>query len=160
MQRDDYLEMTEEALLRECRQEAYRASGPGGQHRNKTDSAVRLSLVEFGVSAQAADHRSQHRNRAEAVKRLRMELALSVRNSEPGKWTDSWKIGRKDKRYARLIAVVLDVLGAHEWAVGGAAKQLGLSTGRLVRFLAHDPQVWDRVNQERQRANLITLRRP
>ena len=161
MTRDQCFEATDEELLRCCRQENFRASGPGGQHRNVTDSAVRLTLPELGVSASAADHRSQHRNRAEALKRLRLQLALQVR-CEPsaGPWQGAWKIGRKDRRYPRFIAVVLDALAANGWAVGDAARQLGTSTGRLVRTLAQDPQVWDCVNHARQKLNLVNLRKP
>ncbi|KAH9782198.1 RF PROK I domain-containing protein [Citrus sinensis] len=61
--------------------DAYKSSGPGGQHRNKRESAVRLKHVPTGVIAHAAEHRSQHKNRASALSRLRTLLALKVRSS-------------------------------------------------------------------------------
>ncbi len=160
--RDELLDLDDETLLRLCRQENYRASGPGGQHRNKTDSAVRLSVLAGGVVANCADHRSQHRNRAEALKRLRLALAIELRMSVEAAefWEGSWKLGKKDRRYAGFIAHLFDVLNHHDWAVGLAAEALGTSTGRLVRTLARDPQAWNAVNQARAKLELVNLRRP
>jgi protein subunit release factor B len=62
----------------DIRVEFYRASGPGGQHRNTTDSAVRLRHLPTGIVVHAAENRSQLRNREVAMERLR--LALEKRN--------------------------------------------------------------------------------
>ena len=163
--RNDLLALEDDALLRLCRQETYRASGPGGQHRNTTDSAVRLTVLDGAVTASCADHRSQHRNRADALRRLRRALALEVRMPvPPGKgteiWHGSWKLGRKDRRYAEFLAHVLDVMAHNDWAVGQSAQSLGVSTGKLVRTLAHDPHAWNAVNQARAKLGLVNLRRP
>jgi protein subunit release factor B len=54
--------------------EFFRASGPGGQHRNTTDSAVRIRHLPTGIVVQASESRSQHRNREVALERLAEEL--------------------------------------------------------------------------------------
>lgn len=162
--RDDFLNMDDETLLRHCREECFRASGPGGQHRNKTDSAVRLSALDGSVVALCADHRSQHRNRAEALRRLRSTLAIELRMPiEPGgnqRWEGAWKLGRKDRRYAPFMAHILDVLLRYDWAVGLAAEALGTSTGKLIRALSRDPHLWNAVNKERAKLGLVNLRQP
>ncbi len=64
----------DEALLAQCRVETFRAGGPGGQHQNTTESGVRLVHLPTGIRAVARDERSQHRNRALALARLREKL--------------------------------------------------------------------------------------
>lgn len=70
--------MSTEISETEIRIEFYRASGPGGQHRNTTDSAVRIRHLPTGIMVHATENRSQLRNREVAMERLR--LALEKRN--------------------------------------------------------------------------------
>ncbi|HKU73261.1 MAG TPA: peptide chain release factor-like protein [Pyrinomonadaceae bacterium] len=65
----------DEDLLRECEVETFRSSGPGGQHVNKTESAVRLKHLPSGIVVSSQQERSQHRNKALCLERLRNKVA-------------------------------------------------------------------------------------
>ncbi|HEV8429016.1 MAG TPA: peptide chain release factor-like protein [Pyrinomonadaceae bacterium] len=65
---------SDEDLLRECEVETFRSSGPGGQHVNKTESAVRLRHSPSGIVVTSRQERSQHRNKALCLQRLRKRV--------------------------------------------------------------------------------------
>jgi len=70
---------TDEGLLAECKVQVFRATGPGGQSVNTTDSAVRLTHRPTGIVIVARRERSQLRNKHDALKRLRARLADAQR---------------------------------------------------------------------------------
>ncbi len=66
---------SDEELLRECEVSTFRSSGPGGQHVNKTESAVRLKHLPSGNVVTSQQERSQHRNKAICLEKLRARVA-------------------------------------------------------------------------------------
>jgi peptide chain release factor 2 len=68
------LPASDEDLLRECEVDTFRSSGPGGQHVNKTESAVRLRHIPSGVVVTSQQHRSQHQNKALCLRKLREKI--------------------------------------------------------------------------------------
>src|SRR6266566_6210167 len=83
LDRDAWTGLSDAQLLAQCDVDTYRASGPGGQKRNKTSSAVRLRHLPSGLIVIAEESRSQHENRARALKRMRQALYLKLREELP-----------------------------------------------------------------------------
>ena len=81
-------------LLTECDVETYRSSGPGGQHRNKTESSVRMTHVPTGIARVATEHRSQFRNRELALERIWKALEARKRKPKPRVATKPTKSAR------------------------------------------------------------------
>ena len=164
MRRDAWTALTDAQLLAQCEVDTYRASGPGGQKRNKTSSAVRLRHPPSGLIVIAEESRSQHENRAArpapAAPGVVFETAggAAAGGSHPGGVGGAAGLragrdadgrlhpGRKDPRYWPAVGVVLDVLQAVEVRVGEAAEALGVSTGNLIDFLSGDDKVWEQAN--------------
>lgn len=166
----DYLLQSDEALLRQCRVETFRASGPGGQKRNKTDSAVRLRHEPSGLTAQAFESRSQHENRSRALLRLRQAIAVGVRRQvtldgyQPPPELKAilpaakrQRIGPKHRDYWLGVQALLDLFVALDGGVAGTAAALGLSTGALSRLIVGDPRLLRAVNRLRQERGLRPL---
>jgi hypothetical protein len=174
MSRHDWTPLTDDQLLRQCELDTYRASGPGGQKRNKTSSAVRLRHPPSGLIVIAEESRSQHENRARALRRLRQALHLKLR--EPLATEDVVRlearpeiaavkngegrldVGRKDPRFWPAAAVALDALDVLQARVRDAASALGVSSANLLSFLQADAKVWEQVNILRQKHGQKPLR--
>src|SRR5438876_4986726 len=158
--RSCWTRLSDARLLDQCAVDTYRASGPGGQKRNKTSSAVRLRHAPTGLIVIAEESRSQHENRAKALRRLRKALYLELREPVVADHPD-WHgvlngagrldLGRRDPRFWPALGVILDLLAAFEGRVSDAAAALGVSTANLVDFLQVDPKAWQRANQLRVR---------
>lgn len=174
--RSRWTELSDSQLLAQCEVDTYRASGPGGQKRNKTSSAVRVRHVPSGLIVIAEESRSQHENRARGLRRLRQALYLRLRDelsaeertpeaiaARPGyagaRGGDGrLELGRKDPRFWPAVGVILDVLLAVEARVSEAAELLGISTANLVDFLAAEPKAWEQANHLRTRFGQKPLR--
>lgn len=173
--RATWSQLTESQLLAQCDVDTYRASGPGGQKRNKTSSAVRLRHTPTGLIVIAEESRSQHENKAKALKRLYHALFLDLRDTLPPAITPDavlelpdyanarnadgrLHMSERDPRFWPAVGVVLDVLAAMESRVADAAAMLSVSTGNLIDFLQTNPKVWQEANRLRTVHGQKTLR--
>ena len=93
------LALPQAALLAECEETFFIASGPGGQHRNKTESGVRLAHPPTGLVVTATERRSQAQNRGAALVRLRERVAALAHREKPRRATRPTR-GSKERRLA------------------------------------------------------------
>ena len=121
----------------DLRIDTFRASGAGGQHVNKTDSAIRITHLPTNIVVQCQSDRSQHRNRAEAMAMLKSrlyEVELRKREAEKQKMEDSktdigW--GHQIRNYILDQSIIKDLRTNYE--VGNTR---GVLDGDLDDFIA------------------------
>lgn len=150
--RDDLLKMSDEELVRHCRLEFFKATGNGGQKRNKTSSAVRVSLEDYGISAEDCTERSQHRNRAAALFKLRCRLAYGIRKSFEPFERENCSLEHPD--YPLYLAKLLDLLFESALDYRAAAEKRGVSASSMLKNIARDNELFAFYNRERKAAGL------
>ena len=156
-----------EDLLGQTLERGTRRSGPGGQHRNKVQTAVVLVHEPTGISAEAAERRSRRENRRVAIGRLRLRLALEHRSRaslEPSeRWVSRARGGRiivspRHDDYPALVAEALDHLAAHGFEMPAVTAVLGVTASQLAGLFRREPQAWATLNRLRTAAGLPGLR--
>ena len=160
-----------EDLLKECDQIRTRRSGPGGQHRNKVESAVVITHRETGISSEASERRSQHENRRKAIFRLRVALAVDYRSEmadrdatpQPSELWQSRcdgqiRVNSGHQDFPALLAEALDAVARYEFEVSDAAKFLSSTTSQLVKFFKLEPRAFALVTEHREKKGLRRLR--
>jgi len=156
-------------LLTQCDTQRSRGSGPGGQHRNKVETAITLLHRPTGTTGSAQERRSQAQNLNNALARLRLNLALCVRQPLTLPHTPSplWRsrltarriaINPKHTDFPAILAEALDLLSALNHDPKTTAKTLDCSVSQLIKLLKKEPRSLARVNQNRTSAGLHLLK--
>ena len=152
-------------LLKHCQESRTRRPGPGGQHRNKVETAVILTHEGTGISAEANERRSQVDNRNVTLFRLRVTLALDVRSDadESPSLSQLW-LGRVENKRIRvnpehadfpaLLAEALDVIVRNDFDLKLASEQLQVTASQLVKFLKLEPRALALINRARIKRGL------
>ena len=157
-------------LLAECKSRRQRRSGPGGQHRNKVETAVVITHLPTNTRGEASERRSQEQNRRMAIFRLRVNLALNER-AAPNLATEVpsplWRtrctgariaINVSHEDFPALLSEALDVLCAAKLDVPRAAEWLACTPSQLIRLLKLDPRALAHINTARRDAGLHALK--
>ena len=155
--RNEWLQSDDEQLIRSCRFEPFKGSGRGGQKRNKTSSAVRLTHLQTGIAVTDCSGRSQHKNRHSAIKKLRRQLAFELRN--PPVRPERLDTSLNSQTYPLFLATLIDIFYSVNYELKPAAEFLGISSAKLVKIVERDSQLWQYINQQRQANNLPALKK-
>lgn len=162
--------LSDDELLRDCRVDLFRGSGPGGQKRNKTSNSVRLTHLPTGIHVIAAESRSQRVNKLHAFRRLRLKLVTDLREPidlmkfEPPDWfleirhDNRIEASHRHPFYAPIAGLILDLLQALHGSPADVAGMLGVSTTAVIKFLEQEPQLWAAANRIRRENAVGPLR--
>jgi len=154
-------------LLATCEKHRSRRRGPGGQHRNKVETAVTLRHPQTGVQGEASERRSQSENLRVALFRLRINLALSVRcramDSPSLLWRSRCRRGRilinpAHDDFPAILAEALDTLKTRGDEVKSAANMLGCTSSQLIKLLKDEPRALAQFNVLRTSRGLSALK--
>lgn len=154
-------------LMAQCETRRTRRSGPGGQHRNKVETAVVLTHTPSGVIAEASERRSQAENLAVAQQRLRVKLAVAVRSVADESPSELWqsrmqsgklRVNPEHLDFPTLLAEALDTLAANDWRLSVAAEKLGVSGTQLTNLLRDAPEALAHHNSHRAERGLAALK--
>ncbi len=146
-------------LLRDCQVRSDRRSGPGGQHRNKVETAIIIVHRPTGILAEANERRSQLDNRRVALWRLRLALAVRHRTADSGLQASVlWRSRAKQRRisvaaehedFPALLAEAMDRLLLAEYSVPECAAFFDVAASQLVKLLKQWPQALTQINAAR-----------
>jgi len=160
--------MDPDLLMNQCDVHRHRGSGPGGQRRNKVETAVRVCHRPTGIVGIAQERRSQAQNLKQAVFRLRVNLAIGVRCKVEQESTPSllWRsrctkgriaVNETHTDFPAVLAEALDSITMHNMDPKAAATKLGCSTSQLIKLFKTEPRALQWINQYRHQAGLKTL---
>lgn len=161
--------LSEEELLSQCRLWRTRRTGPGGQHRNKVETAVVIEHLDTGIRGEASERRRQVENRRVALLRLQVNLAIAV----PGTWrgdclmSPTWakrcaggyiRVSARHADYPALLAEAMTVIGEVGLEMKQAADRLEVTTSQLLKFVKTQPRAWASLNGRRREIGLSTFK--
>jgi|SRR5690554_5413050 hypothetical protein len=159
MHRDTYLQMPLNELLKACSIKGFRSGGPGGQHRNKTNTGVSLKLVKFGIEIKSSESRSVTENKTRALHRMQIALATEIRENPlpPEKLKFPGSQGRihpSNSLFPLFVAQVLDIISSHRGDIKSAATAFKLSPSALQRILRQNKKVFEKFQELRKKTKV------
>ena len=142
-----------DSLLSACTQKGFQGSGPGGQHRNKTNTGVQLNLREYNLEIKSCEGRSTRENRVHALHRMQMAIALNVRETPPENEIpfpgSNAHIQTSNPQFPLFVAHIFDIIESKGGDSKAAAESFGLTQSALVRILRQDKSCAEKLQAQR-----------
>ena len=156
-------------LLADCQIQRGRRGGPGGQNRNKVETAIVIEHLPSGIHSQSHRLRTQAANQEAAIFQLRCQLAIAVRGPVehlPATCQQLWQGRLRNGRIALssthddfpcMLAIAMDRLAVENWQPARAAAALHITTSQLIKLVRNYPAAFQYLNQQRGNCNLPPL---
>lgn len=155
-------------LLEQCDVTRTRRSGPGGQNRNKVETAIVLIYRPTGVTAQASERRSQGENQQMALFRLRLQLAIRIRtlrdlqSGASALWRSRLRgtrieVSETHDDFPQLLAESLDVHKQLDCRMPDVAAALGTTVSQLTKLWKKAPEALQLINSDRVQRGMREL---
>ena len=159
-ERDELLLRNDAELADICRVDVFCGTGPGGQHRNRNYTAVRVRLKCLdNIVAEESAFRSQKQNLSSALNKIRLKIALCWRKSYPEN-AAYIHLNENNTLYALEMAKLLDAVVQNNFDHKAAAESTGLSASKLLKELARNWEVWAEFQAARSELGLCELKKP
>lgn len=152
--------LDDDTLLEKCDWIRGRTGGPGGQNRNKVETAVTITHRATGISASAAERRTVRENKPVAIRRLRLRLATEHRAAVPSGdiRSELWRrrtprrrivVSTRHRDYPSMLAEALDVVEACGLDMRRASIRLETTASQLVKLIKEHPPALALLNERR-----------
>ncbi len=158
LKRNYFLTNSSDKLLTDCKLTYFKASGKGGQKRNKTSSAVRIHHLPTDIIVTNSSSRSQYENKEKAINKLYYQIALNLRSQDYMK-IENVEMSLRNPQYYLWVAYCLDILFDIDFNIKGLAEKLNISPSKTLKLLYRDTILWQKINLERQNLGLRELRK-
>lgn len=160
-----FLKLEESEAYVLLREESFSGTGPGGQHRNRVKTGIRLIHPPWGAQGECSQYREGKRNRREALENLRLNLdqncVFPFENFQQ-EWATlpKQRINTHNKLYPLWRACVKALWRDAQFETQGLKVQSHWSNSAIIKQCARDSQMWLWLNQERQKRQLHPLKVP
>ena len=157
----DYLDLDEQNFLKQCQFQAYKASGTGGQKRNKKASGIRITHTPTLITVAICQDRQQNINKIYACRLLRIKISTSINiDTIDESWVFHNHINEKNWNFAPTLQKIFYKLKKHNFHIKETSKNINTTQNKLIKFLSKNKQVWQIFNQERINRNLKAIKTP
>ena len=161
----EFLKLPEEEALKKCREDSFCGSGPGGQHRNRVKTGIKLTHIESNLSGEASQFREGKRNRKEALRQLKLKMSFTIEISFK-ELEQIWnklpiqRINANNPRYPIWVLCVIQLWRNSKFQTSELKQQDHWSVSSIIRQCARDSELWTWIQKERQLINLKPLKNP
>ncbi len=161
----DFFLLDEQEAFKHCQEQSFSGTGPGGQHKNRVRTGIRLTHNVLKFTSECSQHREGKRNRREALRLLRLAIAYK----HPFTFDElqvHWRklpqsrINTQNPKYPIWLMCVVSLWKEGQFELKGLKSQSHWSSSAILRQCARDSSLWQWIQTHRQKLNLKPFKSP